>query len=122
MTKLLNEWSGEEIRAYGEDSLFLRRPITVDVSQGPLVPGTIMGKVTATGRFVAYSDVAANGAEVARGVLMHHIDPATAGEHLQATMFASGNFVEAKLTGLDTAAKADLNGTSYDDGVFRFGF
>jgi hypothetical protein len=35
-------------------------------------------------------------------------------------MYIGGQFVEARLTGLDAAAAADLHGISMTNGIFKF--
>ena len=88
------------------------------VSGQTLLKGTIVGLITASNKLKAYADVNQDGSEVAVGVLVAAVD-AAAGDK-PCSFFIQGIFVEAKLTGLDAAAKSDLSGRSCPNGVFKF--
>lgn len=82
----------------------------------PLAKGTVMGKITEVGNaykgyFIPYLVGAADGSEIARGILMDPIDA----EQLNSTTYAvqgtigiRGTCYEEKCTGLDATAKAAL--------------
>lgn len=110
-------YTPKEIRAPGVDeSLYVKLPITVDVGQSNLRSGTVMGRVTATGKFKAYSSVAVDGSQIPLGFLVQdNVDPATVGRDLGASLYITGWFMKDQLVGLDTAAQA-LMGKSYDLG------
>jgi len=55
-----------------------REVVTVASGAGALVPGTVLGQVTATGKFVAYVNTATDGSEVARAVLYGPVDATAA--------------------------------------------
>ncbi|MNC76874.1 hypothetical protein D3C75_1286930 [compost metagenome] len=74
--------------------------------QGVLVKGTVIGKVTATGKFKAYSNAASDGTETAVCILDNDQD--TTGGDVGASAWIAGIFDSSKLTGLDAAAKTDL--------------
>lgn len=84
-----------------------RENIVVSSTAGAIVPGTLLGRVTATGEYVAYSNAASDGSEQARGVLWAAAPDLTVDQ--KAVMIArDAEVIESELTGLDTAARADL--------------
>jgi hypothetical protein len=84
-----------------------RDNVTVTVSGTDIKSGTVMGKITASGKYVPYSNAASNGSEVAAGILYQHIE-ATTGD-VKAVIFNADCEVNRKeLTGLDAAGEADL--------------
>ena len=76
-----------------------------------LAEGTVLGKVTASGKYVAYTDAATNGAgsDTAVGILYHKVSPRT-GADVLGSMQVFGVVREASLVGITAAAKADLAG------------
>jgi hypothetical protein len=66
-----------------------------------------MGKVTASGHYAIYSDIAADGTEVARAILMEDV-AAHAGATDEAVVLLHGDVVDANLTGIDANGRADL--------------
>ena len=86
-------------------------PVTIVSGSGVVVRGTLLGKVTATGKYKPYSNANADGSETAKLVLAENVD-ATAAD-VKTTAFAAGEFNEAVLVGLDAAARVDFEpGTS----------
>lgn len=85
-----------------------RDNVTV-VASGTAIPsGTVLGKVTATGKYVPYSNSASNGSEVAAGILYQSIPEGVTGD-VKAVIFNLDCEVNRKeLTGLDAAGEADL--------------
>jgi hypothetical protein len=85
-----------------------------------IVAGTVVGELTATpGSVAAYSNVAADGSETARGVVQYDVTVDGSGNHTwggslwgetykSAPVFISGYFKTTDLTGLDAPAIADL--------------
>lgn len=73
--------------------------------------GTVLGKVTATGKYVPYTDAATNGAgsDTAVGILYHKVSPTT-GNDVLGSMQVFGVVREASLVGITASAKADLAG------------
>ncbi len=83
-----------------------REEITV-VSGQNLVAGTVVGKVTASGKYKNYDDGAADGSEVAAGVLYADVDASaadTAGVILARLAEVNNNL----LTGSDANGVTDL--------------
>lgn len=55
-----------------------RESITVASGAGVLLPGTVLGKVTASGKYVAYDNDAADGSQTAVAILCYGIDATSA--------------------------------------------
>lgn len=97
-----------EIRARGPMEQFLSRGVTI-LSGEDLAAGTALGKVTASGKYVAYDDDGTDdGRRVCVGILAEPCD-ASGGDKL-AGMYTKGTFYYDQLTGMDANAVADLNG------------
>ena len=87
----------------GQDSLF---SITVADGADVLLSGTVMGKITASGKYTAYDDGNSDGTEDAAGILLNRVDP-TNGDELGSLM-VMGVVRTGSLYGLDAAAMTDL--------------
>lgn len=96
---LISEASGMRSREAGT--------VTV-VGTAAYLSGTVMGKVTATGKWVKYDEAGTDdGRRVAAGVLWNEL-PGVAGD-TKATIFVRDcEVIAAKLTGADTNGLADL--------------
>lgn len=70
-----------------------------------LEAGTVLGKVTATGKLAVYDNTQTDGRETAVGILM---EPVVAEEDVMVTYMVHGAVIESKLTSYDVAAKTDL--------------
>jgi hypothetical protein len=97
---------GDILAAYGAG--ILKKGITLKKDQGVLVAGLVLGRITATKKYVAYANGASDGTEVARGVLMEGVD--TTGVDKLGNIIYGGTLKLSKLTGLDSNAITDLNG------------
>lgn len=82
--------------------------ITLAPAVAALAKGTVMGVVTATKLWIAYSDAGTDGEEVARGILDNDVAIDTANQ--SANILIIGVVAEDKLTGFDAAAAVDLKG------------
>jgi hypothetical protein len=85
-----------------------------DASNTPtttLRKGLVMGKITATGKYVQYSDAAQDGTQVARCILADEVnllDEEGTAQDGHSVGVVHGVVEEAKLIGLDANGKADL--------------
>lgn len=84
---------------------------TVTVAGGVGLPsGTVLGKVTATGKLIKYDNAASDGSQAAVGVLYNEL-PAVNGDY-KATVFTRDCEVDGAVlnagAGVDAAGKADL--------------
>jgi hypothetical protein len=84
-----------------------REEVTVTLGASALKSGTVMSKLTATGKWVAYDDSGTDGTETASGILYTAL-PIGTGD-VSAVMFVRDcEVVRAALTGLNANAEADL--------------
>ncbi len=84
-----------------------REAVTI-VSGQNLAAGTVLGKITASGKYAAYNDGAADGTETAAGILFDNVD-ASGGDVAGAVMIARLAEVNGdELTGNDANGTADL--------------
>ena len=90
---------------------FTQKGVTLKAGQGVLTLGTVLGRVTATKKYVAYSNAATDGSEVARGVLRTSVVTGTdaQGKEFQGNIVIQGILKNAKIVGADAAALTDLN-------------
>ena len=129
--------STENSFLWGPNTWYLLKGIVVssaavDAGSSPttdLRPGLVLGKVTSSGEYVAYSATATDGSEVAEGVLfqgIRTIDPlsGSASDRL-AQMVVGGPVKGGSLYGIDQLARAQMHGRFiFDDDLVgnRFGW
>ncbi len=81
---------------------------TVTIASGAtLVAGTLVGKVTASGKYIAYADGNVDGSETAAGVILEDCD-ASAADATAVIIARDAEVKSALLTGSDAAGLADL--------------
>jgi hypothetical protein len=91
-----------------------RASITVASGAGVLQPGTVLAKLTATGKYVAYDNVGSDGSEIAAAVLYAGVDATSADKaavaivRLAEVEAASLVWANGLVTADKTAAYADL--------------
>ena len=80
-----------------------------------IAAGTVLGEVTASGKYSEYDDENEDGTEVAVGVLKTQIAKADviAGD-VEVAMYYTGSFRTDQLVGLDAAALVDLKGRTVE--------
>ena len=84
-----------------------RDEVTFASGAGVVLPGTLVGQITASKKFAPYLNTATDGSEVAKGIAYARVDATAAdapGVIIDRDAEAAGIF----LTGLDDAGKADL--------------
>ena len=69
--------------------------------------GTVVSKLTATGKYVVYDDVGTDGSEVAAGILYTHL-PAFTGDAKAVVFNTDCEVRRGALIGLNTGGEADL--------------
>jgi len=74
---------------------------------GVVAKGTVLGKVTATGKFIPYLSTNTDGSQTAVCILDNDTD--TTNSDAGASAWFSGVFNSAALTGLDAGAKTSLS-------------
>jgi len=97
---------GEYLVSEAEGTLS-REEVTVTQAGTALVSGTVMGKVTASGKYKPYNNGASDGTEVAAGVLYTHCAAAT-GDRKAVLHVRNAEVFGAALTGSDAPGIADL--------------
>lgn len=98
---------GEFLLAEAE-GFISREAVTVTVSgTTPWVSGTLLGKITATSKYIKYSNGASDGSQTVAGILYNELAP-VAGD-IKATIIANdAEVIGAKLTGSDAPGLVDL--------------
>lgn len=81
--------------------------ITVVSGSGILKAGTVLGKVSATGKYAPYVKTNTDGSEDAKCILAADID-ATAGD-INTSAYFHGEFRKSALTGIDAEGEGMLN-------------
>jgi len=103
------------------DDHVIEKGITVDNSARDsgntptttLRPGLVMGKITASGKYAQYDDIAADGTEDAVGILKDQVkvvDSDGNASDAAAVIVIHGRVDESALIGVDAAAETDLAG------------
>lgn len=84
-----------------------REQVTIAAAASAMVAGTVVGKITASGKYKAYSNAASDGSEVAAGVLLYEVADSAADQ--KAVIIARDAEVQGSvLTGSDAAGVTDL--------------
>jgi hypothetical protein len=94
---LLSEASGERSR----------EQVVLSSTAAALVAGTVLGKVTASGEYVAYATGASDGSETAVAILFDNAADLAADQKVL-VIARDAEVIEAELTSLDAAGKAEL--------------
>lgn len=98
--------TGEFILSEGNGS-YSRDQITIDASAAAMVTGTVLGKITASGKFKAYTPGASDGTQTAAAILYTPVADKTVDQPAVA-ITRMAEVQAAELTGLDTAARNAL--------------
>lgn len=107
MTVLYESIHGPEFLIRGQTPA-IPDNVTVTVSGGdPWRPGQVLGRVTASGKYVKYAPAAIDGSQSAVGVLWHELRP-VAGDVRAGALLRAAEVSSTKLFGMDRAAVASL--------------
>lgn len=98
--------AGEFIIAEGNGSIS-RDKVTIAAAAAALKAGTVMGKITASGKYVAYANGASDGSEVAAGILYAPVEDLAA-DQSGVLIVRHAEVEETLLTGIDAPGKVDL--------------
>lgn len=95
----------------------VQKGVTMEPGNGDVEAGTVLGKVTATGRYAPYATAATNGTQTAACILRLGVDTGAAADAATApvrlgSVVLSGVLKEDQLVGLDAGAKTALGGRS----------
>ena len=102
--------SGPKVRPFvlSEASNSRSRDVaTVAVAGTAIKSGTLLGKVTASGKLVPYSNAASDGSQTCVGILYEGTDAIT-GDVKRVIINTDAEVNRYELTGLDSAGEADL--------------
>jgi len=81
--------------------------VTIASGQGAVAIGTVLGMITASGKFGKYNDTLGDGTQTAVGICMTQVD-ATSEDCMADMLVGNALIIKAALTGYDAAAKVDL--------------
>lgn len=98
--------AAEFLLSEGEGTIS-REQITIAAAAGAMVAGTVLGKITASGKYTAYNNGASDGTEVAAGVLYIGV-PDSAADQKAVAIVRHAEVFGAAMTGLDANGTADL--------------
>lgn len=96
-----------------EDPQLSREKVTIAAAAAAMVAGTVVGKITASGKYTIYANGASDGTEVAAGILLYDVPDSASDqeaviiERLAAVKATKLNWGANDSTGI-TAGTADL--------------
>lgn len=94
------QYARTEIRAVLTDERLL--PVTLAPQTGILTAGTVLGMITASSTYKAYATGNSDGSQAAKVILAEDAEISTGTQVI--SVYLSGIFQKAKLTGLDAGA------------------
>jgi hypothetical protein len=101
------KWTGEFVLSEANGTLS-RAQVTVAAAAPAMVPGTLMGIITASGFYAPYSNANVDGTQTCVGALYRYVgDSASNQQAVVITRLAE--FQRSELTGWDAAAEVELN-------------
>lgn len=106
---MLNEtavYTGEFLLSEANGTLS-RDEVTIAAAAPAMAAGTLVGKITATGKYTAYNNGASDGTEVAAGILYAPVKD-SASDQKAVIISRQAEVDGAMLTGLDAPGTADL--------------
>jgi hypothetical protein len=107
MTNLVEtRHTGEYLISEAEGTLS-REQVVVTQSGAAILSGTLMGKITASGKYIPYLDGAVDGSQACAGILYSHL-PAATGDIKAVLHVRLAEVATADLTGVDANGTADL--------------
>ncbi|MFQ5507079.1 MAG: head decoration protein [Planctomycetota bacterium] len=84
-------------RLIGGDKKLVTREVTLtDLAAGALTRGTVLGMITASGKYAISKSAAVDGSQTARAILAKDADPS--GGDVTAVIYDEGEFNEDRLT------------------------
>lgn len=126
-------YSALKLKPYADPNGAVTESVPFSASQ-TIARGTVLGQITATGKYEAYDSAEDDGAETARAIAMYDITTDADGKatiasesgitHDTAPVYIGGTFRTDELTGLDDDAVEQLGGFlvsgDVEDGVLKF--
>lgn len=91
--------------------------VTVVSGTPNVVPGRVLGRITASGKYANYNNANVDGTEVARCIALNFADTTTQAKDMLVHVALHGVLVLDQLVGLDAAGVTDFNGR--EDSAFN---
>lgn len=107
MTALTESVRNGEFVLMEGNGTYSRTQVTIAPSQGDLVSGTLVGKITANGQYAKYNNTHTDGTQTCVGVLYTGLKN-SASPQAAVIINRQAEVVSSMLVGLDSAAEADL--------------
>lgn len=98
--------AGEFLISEGNGSIS-RDEVVIAAAAGALAAGTVLGKITASGKYVAYDNGASDGSQAAAGILYAAV-PDLAADQPATAITRHAEVMSSELTGIDAPGIADL--------------
>jgi hypothetical protein len=98
--------TGEFLLAEGKGK-YSREVVTIAAAAGAMKSGTVLGKITASGKYKEYSNANSDGTETAVAVLYNEV-PDSASDQKATAIVRFAEVKQAALTGYDANAKPEL--------------
>lgn len=119
MPQVTTTYRPSEIRFFGYEHLHSPTVgVKIKSGVGVLAIGTVLGRITSSGLYKAYSSANTDGSEVAVAILGERVD-ASGAYDLDSFAYIDGWFLESALTGVDAKAKAALSAKSFANGAMH---
>jgi hypothetical protein len=96
-----------EFVIYEEEADYSREVVTIAAAAPAMVPGTLVGKITASGKYTVYNDAATDGTQVAAGIVAYAV-PDLAADRKAVIISRLAVVRTTDLTGADANGLADL--------------
>jgi hypothetical protein len=106
---LLNIESQTPENLYAGNFPRVTMPVTIASGEGIIAKNTVLGKITASGKYGDYDNGNADGSETAVCILTEDVDATSA--DVKTSAYFAGEFNEDALVGIDDNAKLDFIGT-----------
>lgn len=91
----------------GDEDTYSREQVTIDASAPDMSAGTVLGKLTASGKYVPYNNANTDGSQTAVAILYAHAPDLTVDQ--KATIVArQAEVASYALVGLDAPARVEL--------------
>jgi len=84
-----------------------REEVVIASTAPAMVPGTVVGVITASGKYAPYSNAAVDGTQTAAGILYASVDDRAA-DQKAVVIVRDAEVVSSELTGIDAPAKVEL--------------
>jgi hypothetical protein len=100
------KWTGEFLLSEGNGDIS-REQVTIAAASPAMVPGTVLGKITASGKYAPYNNANVDGTQTAAGIL-YAACPDSASDQKAVMIARYAEVAQVELTGYDVAAGVEL--------------